>query len=184
MKHALILLLLATTAAANTISFKDGRTTRYQPGGTAVGDYYDGVRMPNLRFHTTNYDGNVAFGFTDQWGAVVDWGELKTATGFIEFDHEVRAVTLKAASVGEGMWTVKAFDSNGGCLTQATDVFTGWRSILNLKADQPIRKLEIVANCKFGVDEINYSARVPDSGTTLLLMGLSLAGLVLWRSFR
>ena len=201
-----VCILVVGPAHGTVITFENGRTTVSQPGGATVGGFYSGlgVQMPNLRFHHGTFPGLFPFNFSDDWGAVVDFGISSTVTGFVEFPVPVGFVRIDA--LGQSAfnlggsepfsWSIAAFDASNVQVAFSSEMF-GFdfsgannppdtdpiplaRLSLQVVALGAISRLEINSDRKFGIDTLEFGTAPPVSVAepwSLALFAVGLAGL-------
>ena len=139
-----------------------------------------GITTPNLRFHDSTYPGNVPFNFVDGWGAVVDFGVLSSSTGIVNFTSPVDYVEISALaqsafdlnSAQPWSWTILAYDAIGNLVSSASEMFgfdfAGSPNppntapyplaslFLRVDAIDPISRIEIFGERKFGIDSMVF----------------------------
>jgi hypothetical protein len=186
-----------TIGCSTMITFADGLTSPVRPGGVGINQYYAGlgVVMPNLRFHLGTHPGNVPFNFTDNWGAVIDFGVFGSSTGIVQFTSPAYSVQLDAFAQSAFdlngaepfSWSITAFDSSNqqiGFLSESfgfdfagsnpenSDPYPLARLSLSLQSSIPISRIEIMSDRKIGIDTLQFeSAGSPSAVPEALIPG-------------
>jgi hypothetical protein len=166
----------------NTITFEEGLTSPTRPVGILVGSVYSdpGMTTPNLRFHDSDHPTAVPFDFVDGWGAVVDFGVLNTATGFLDFSTTLDYIevsgkaqsdfALQGTSLTPFSFTIEAFSAQGSLVASATQSFGYDYSIIGPSGPYPLANLNLrveavgeiaslqvsTSGIKFGIDSLVF----------------------------